>query len=69
MYCVYAHIPKDERKKLDSKAKKYVLLGYGTETKGYRLYDPQIVGMLNSMKVNLALRRSCQGMNFRLINM
>ena len=38
---VYAHIPKDERKKLDSKAKKCVLLGYGTETKGYRLYDPQ----------------------------
>ena len=38
---VHAHIPKDERKKLDSKAKKCVLLGYGTETKGYRLYDPQ----------------------------
>ena len=33
---VYAHIPKDERKKLYSKAKKCVLLGYGTETKGYR---------------------------------
>ncbi len=38
---VHAHIPKDERKKLDSKAKKCVLLGYGTETKGYRLYDPR----------------------------
>ena len=35
----YAHIPKDERKKLDSKARKCVFLGYGTETKGYRLYD------------------------------
>ncbi len=35
----YAHIPKDERKKLDSKAKKCIFLGYGTETKGYRLYD------------------------------
>ena len=31
---------KDERKKLDSKARKYILLGYGNETKGYRLYDP-----------------------------
>lgn len=29
---VYAHVPKDERKKLDPKAKKCILLGYGTET-------------------------------------
>ena len=38
----YAHIAKDKRKKLDLKARKYILLGYGNETKGYRLclYDP-----------------------------
>ena len=36
----YAHIPKDERSKLDSKARKCILLGYSQETKGYRLYDP-----------------------------
>ena len=36
----YAHVPKDERGKLDSKAKKCILVGYGEETKGYRLYDP-----------------------------
>lgn len=36
----FAHVPKDERKKLDSKSRKCVLLGYGTTTKGYRLYDP-----------------------------
>ena len=35
----YAHIPKDERKKLDSKTTNCVFLGYGTKTKGYRLYD------------------------------
>ena len=35
----YAHIPKDEWKKLDSKSRKCLLLGYGTETMGYRLYD------------------------------
>lgn len=35
----YAHIPKDERKKLDPKARKCVFLGYGTEIKGYRLFD------------------------------
>ena len=36
----YAHVPKEERRKLDSKAKKCILVGYGEETKGYRLYDP-----------------------------
>ena len=35
-----AHVPKDERGKLDSKARKCILVGYGEETKGYRLYDP-----------------------------
>ena len=34
----YAHVPKDERKKLDSKSRKCILLGYGAEIKGYRLY-------------------------------
>ena len=40
--CVtYAHIPKEERKKLDPKAKRCILLGYGTNVKGYCLYCPQ----------------------------
>ena len=38
--CVcYAHILSDERQKLDAKARKCLMLGYGTETKAYRLYD------------------------------
>ena len=36
----YTHIPKDERGKLDPKAKKCIFVGYREETKGYRLYDP-----------------------------
>lgn len=36
---VYAHIPKDERQKFDSKARRCVFLGYGTTTKAYRLFD------------------------------
>ena len=32
-------IPKDMRKKFDSKIRKCILLGYGNVKKGYRLYD------------------------------
>lgn len=34
-----AHIPKEKRKKLDEKSKKYVFVGYSEEVKGYRLAD------------------------------
>ena len=36
----YAHVPKDEHRKLNSKARKCILVGYGEDTKGYRLYNP-----------------------------
>lgn len=36
----YVHIPKDERSKLDDKAKLCIFLGYGHEEFGYRLWDP-----------------------------
>ena len=38
-YDACVHVPKDERRKLDAKAQRCVLLGYGTETKGYRLFN------------------------------
>ena len=31
----YAHIPKDERKKLESKSRKCIFVGYGESVKGY----------------------------------
>ena len=40
--CVcYPLIMRDERKKLDPVARRCVLVGYGSEVKGYRLYDPK----------------------------
>ena len=36
----YSHVAKDEGQKLDSKARKCIFVGYGAETRGYRLYDP-----------------------------
>ena len=35
----YAHVPKDERSKLDSKTRRNIFLGYGQGVKGYCLYD------------------------------
>ena len=37
----YAQIPKDERSKIDPKAKKSIFLGYGIVVKGYRLFDTE----------------------------
>ena len=35
----YAHIPKEKRSKLDSKALQGIFLGYSEESKAYRIYD------------------------------
>ena len=47
----YAHVPKEQRKKLDGKATKCVFLGYGESTKGYRLYDMQRNRVIHSRDV------------------
>ena len=47
----YAHVPKAERRKLDSKTRKCVLLGYGTNQKGYRLYDLERMKVIHSRDV------------------
>lgn len=36
---VYAHIPKEKRRKLDDKAKKLIFVGYSEESKAFRLLD------------------------------
>ena len=49
----YAHVPKDERKKLDPKARKCILLGYGSTTKvivftNQNVQESSTVGMSSS---------------------
>ena len=40
--CVaYAHIPDEERRKLDKKAVKLCFVGYANNAKGYRLYEEE----------------------------
>lgn len=37
----YAYLPHQGRKKLDPRARAYILVGYSSQTKGYRLWDPK----------------------------
>jgi hypothetical protein len=34
------HVPEEKRSKLDPKVKKYILIGYSLEQKGYRCFNP-----------------------------
>ena len=47
----YAHIPSEERRKLDSKSKFCKLLGYGANVKVYRLYDVEKKRVIHSRNV------------------
>ena len=49
----FVHIPKDERSKLDVKAKPCIFLGYGHEEFRYRLWDPLSRKMVRSRDVFL----------------
>lgn len=37
----YSHIPKEKRRKWDSKSKRGIFVGYDDKTKGYRIYNPE----------------------------
>ena len=37
----YVHVPKEKRRKLDTKAEKCILVGYSDEQKGYKCYNPR----------------------------
>lgn len=39
-YKAFVHIPKDEKFELDDKVTPCILVGYGYEKFGYRLWDP-----------------------------
>ena len=47
----YPHVPKIERKKLDIKTRKCVLLSYGTNQKGYHLFDVKRKKIVHSRDV------------------
>ena len=47
----YAHIPKNERPKMDPKAKKSIFFGNGIGVKGYRLFDTNTSKVFHSRDV------------------
>ena len=36
------HVPDEQRSKLDEKSEKYIFIGYDTNSKVYKLYNPDI---------------------------
>ena len=47
----FAHVPKDERSKLDPKSRKCIFIGYSSVKKGYKLYDQQNMKVIFSRDV------------------
>ena len=44
----FSHVPKDEGKKLDAKSIKCIFIGYCTDQKAYKLFDPNSHKLLAS---------------------
>ena len=47
----YAHVPKQNRKKLDSRTCKCIMVGYMEGTKAYQLWDPSTRSVVTSHDV------------------
>ncbi|XP_072076479.1 uncharacterized protein [Arachis hypogaea] len=47
----YAHVPDQLRKKLDDKGEKYIFIGYSTDSKAYKLYNPKTKKVIISRDV------------------
>lgn len=47
----FAHVPKDERRNLDAKLIKCIFIGYCTDKKTYKLFDPSLHKLLASRDV------------------
>ena len=57
----YAHVPRDERTKFDTKTRKCIMVRYGDVTKGYRLYNATEGKIINSRDVQFNKKvKECQ---------
>jgi hypothetical protein len=54
----YVHIPKETRQKLDDKSRKCVFIGYSSEKKGYKCWDPTSRKVVLSRDVIFSERES-----------
>ena len=49
----YAHVPSQQRTKLDAKAVKCIFIGYSPDSKAYRLFNPATNKVITSRDVIL----------------
>jgi hypothetical protein len=54
--CAYVHVPKEQRSKLDAKARQVIFVGYPNGIKGYKFYDPESKRIFSSRDVQFAER-------------
>ncbi|UYV79479.1 hypothetical protein LAZ67_17002785, partial [Cordylochernes scorpioides] len=47
----YSHIPRERRRKLDHRACRCILVGYSTQTRGYRLWCPELQKVIETKHV------------------
>ena len=47
----FVHVPDQKRKKLDKKSVKSIFVGYPSNSKGYKLYNPETKKMFRSRDV------------------
>ena len=60
--CVaYAHVPKEQRKKMNKKVVKCTFMGYSSKSKAYRLYDPITKEIIISKGVEFLENQSWDG--------
>lgn len=55
----YVHIPKQQRKKLDSKAHRGIMLGYANDRDGYRVWVPELRKTIESHDVVFKPEKMC----------
>ncbi|GAA0184078.1 transmembrane signal receptor [Lithospermum erythrorhizon] len=63
----FAHVPKDERSKLDNKSRECIFLSHGDEKFGYKLYDPMQKKIVRSRDVKFIEDQNITSVKYKAV--